>query len=156
MSARLDERAGAFLAECAPASVLVVGTAFDGALAAAALDEDVLTRLAVDEAAARLPALGRFDCALVGGIAELLPAREAAELVGRLKNLHAPRFLLLADLVRSSLDRDALLALALRPAGALDDDLALWLYDVDRYNPERNWNNPDDWAHPENFDKYRD
>jgi hypothetical protein len=155
VSARLDDRVGAFLSEYAPASVLVVGDAFDGALAAAELEEDALTRLAVDEAAGRLPALGRFDCALVAGVTEALPAREAAELIGRLKNLHAPRFLVLADLVRSSLGRDALLALALRPAGALEDDLALWLYDVDRYNPERDWNNPDDWAHPENFDKYR-
>lgn len=31
----------------------------------------------------------------------------------------------------------------------------LYLFDVDRYNPEREWNNPVDWAHPENFDRFR-
>jgi hypothetical protein len=31
----------------------------------------------------------------------------------------------------------------------------LYWYDVDRYNPEREWNNPANWAHPENFKRFR-
>jgi hypothetical protein len=30
-----------------------------------------------------------------------------------------------------------------------------WLYDIDRYNPERPWNNPEDWANPGNFERFR-
>jgi hypothetical protein len=31
----------------------------------------------------------------------------------------------------------------------------LYTFDADRANPEREWNNPTDWAHPENFDRFR-
>ena len=64
-------------------------------------------------------------------------------------------YLLLTDPVRACLGHDALLALALAPFEQLDDGRIAWRYDIDRYNPERPWNNPEDWANPQNFDKFR-
>lgn len=50
------------------------------------------------------------------------------------------------------------LALGFEPydrCGQDDRTLVLYQYDVASFNPEREWNNPKDWAHPENFRRYR-
>jgi hypothetical protein len=133
-----------------PARLLVICES----LALPEIDSDV-TRLAAAEAPSKLAALGRFDFAVVADLVETLEAREAEAVLGRLKNLHADRFVLVDDPARSCLGRDELLALALAPYEPLADGRLAWVYDIDRYNPEREWNNPEDWAHPENFRKYR-
>jgi hypothetical protein len=114
-----------------------------------------VTCVAVHAATTELATLGRFDFAVVSGLLERLAASEAESVLGRLKNLHTDKFVLLVDPARSSLEHDTLLALALAPFEHLDDGRIAWRYDIDRYNPERRWNNPEDWANPENFDKYR-
>jgi hypothetical protein len=136
-----------------PARLLIVGPA-PGSRAEIAGEAET-RRISMDELEAALGECGHFDFAVVAGVTGRLDTRAATELVGRLKNLHADRFLLLVDPGRSSLDRDTLLALALAPLEHLDDGREAWLYDIDRYNPEREWNNPQDWAHPENFEKFR-
>jgi hypothetical protein len=98
---------------------------------------------------------GRFDFALVADLAETHDASAARQVIGRLKNLHTDRFLLLVDPARSNLARDGLLELALAPLEQLADGRLAWLYDIDRYNPERPWNNPEDWANPQNFNRFR-
>jgi hypothetical protein len=134
----------------APAQVLVICDSLE----LPATDSET-ARLAAADAPAELAALGRFDFAVVADLVETLEATEAQTVLGRLKNLHADRFVLVVDPVRSSLGRGELLALALAPYEPLEDERIAWLYDIDRYNPEREWNNPEDWAHPENFLKYR-
>jgi hypothetical protein len=150
VSGSLADRISALLARHRPASLLIIGE--PPPLPAEA---PAATHIAVESAARELEGLGRFDFAILGEVAERLPADETAALLGRLKNLHTDRFLLLVNPARSSLDRDALLGLALLPLEAAADDRQAWLYDLDRYNPEREWNNPADWAHPENFDRFR-
>jgi hypothetical protein len=134
----------------APARLLVIGEPPTLPKAGAEV-----TCVAANAATAELAALGRFDFAVVSGLLERLDAGEAESVLGRLKNLHTDRFVLLADPARSSLGHDALLALALAPFEHLDDGRVAWRYDIDRYNPERKWNNPEDWANPDNFKKYR-
>ena len=134
----------------APATLLVIGDP-PTAPATAAL----LSCVAATAALVQLDTLGRFDFAVVSELVEQLDARDAEAVLGRLKNLHTDRFLLLADPARSCLDHDALLALALAPYRQLEDGRVAWRYDIDGYNPERSWNNPDDWANPQNFDKFR-
>lgn len=112
-------------------------------------------RVAARAATVELATLGRFDFAVVSGLVEQLDPAESEAVLGRLKNLHTDRFLLLVDPGRSHLGHDALLALALAPFARLDDGCVAWRYDIDRYNPEREWNNPEDWANPENFDRFR-
>lgn len=150
MTVSAEDCIARLLAEYAPVSVLVIGDA------APALEMSAeSTRLAVAEARAKLEELGRFDFAIVSGLLEAVEAADAEAVLGRLKNLHTSRFLLLADPAQACLGHDALLALALAPFEHLDDGRVAWRYDVDRYNPERRWNNPEDWANPENFDRFR-
>jgi hypothetical protein len=138
------------LVEYAPDSVLVIGHAVPMPVT----DAEV-TRLAATDAPEKLEELGRFDFAVVAGLLEELEAAAAEAVLGRLKNLHTSRFLLLADPARACLGHDALLALALAPFEHVADGRVAWRYDLDRYNPERRWNNPEDWANPQNFDRFR-
>jgi hypothetical protein len=140
----------ALLESYAPATLLVIGDP-----PAPPETGAELSCVAATAAPAELATLGRFDFALVSGLLEQLDAPEAEAVLGRLKNLHTDRFVLLADPARACLGHDALLALALAPYEQLADGRVAWLYDIDRYNPERPWNNPEDWANPENFDRFR-
>lgn len=148
MSVSAEDCIAALLVDYAPASLLVIGDAAPETAAE-------VTHLAATEAPAKLEALGRFDFAIVSGLLEEIEAADAEAVLGRLKNLHTTRFLLLADPERGCLGHDELLALALAPFEHLADGRVAWRYDVDRYNPERRWNNPEDWANPENFDRFR-
>jgi hypothetical protein len=136
--------------EHAPATLLLIG---DPPVAPESGAE--VTQVAVANALEALGSLGRFDLAIVSGLVESLDAPAAEAVLGRLKNLHTDRFILLADPSRSCLGHDALLALALAPFEHLEDGRVAWRYDIDRYNPERRWNNPGDWANPENFERFR-
>jgi hypothetical protein len=140
----------ALLERYAPASLLVIGNP-----PIAPETDAKVTRVAATAAPAELATLGRFDFALVSALLEQLGAPDASAVLGRLKNLHTDRFVLLADPARACLGHDELLALALAPCEHLADGRVAWLYDLDRYNPERPWNNPDDWANPENFERFR-
>jgi len=140
----------ALLDACAPATLLVIGDPPN-----APATEALLTCVDAAAAPAQLESLGRFDFAVVSEVLEQLGARDAEAVLGRLKNLHTDRFALLVDPARSCLDHDALLALALAPYRQLEDGRVAWRYDIDRYNPERSWNNPEDWANPQHFDKFR-
>jgi hypothetical protein len=133
-----------------PARLLLIGPSF-----AEFAGEAETRRLPAEHAERALGACGHFDFAVVADVIERLDAAAATTLLGGLKNLHADRFVLVVDPRRSSLDSDALLALTLAPLERLDGGREAWLYDIDRYNPEREWNTPEDWAHPENFRKYR-
>jgi hypothetical protein len=150
MSTTARDCLASLLADHAPASLLLIG---DPPVAPGP-DAEV-TRVGGAEAADALTTLGRFDLAIVDGLVEHVEAPAAEAVLGRLKNLHTDRFVLLADPARSCLGHDDLLALALAPFEHLDDGRVAWLYDIDRYNPERRWNNPEDWANPENFDRFR-
>lgn len=152
----LDELLGQY----APERVLVIGDPPQvlpplAPQSLAPLIEVEFSLVAADEAAAELVTLGRFDFAVLSELLELLNAADAQYVLGRLKNLHTDRFLLLVDPARSCLSHDELLALALAPFEHIDDGRVAWRYDIDLYNPERRWNNPEDWANPENFEKFR-
>lgn len=150
MTATARDCLASVLAELGPASLLIIG---DPPLAPQPML--AVTRVGVADAAHVLATLGRFDLAILDGLVEQLDAPAAEAVLGRLKNLHTDRFVLLADPARSCLGRDDLLALALAPFEHLDDRRVAWRYDIDCYNPERRWNNPENWANPENFDRFR-
>lgn len=150
MTVSTEDCVARLLAEYAPASLLVIGDAAHTPETSAEV-----THLAAAEAPDMLEALGRFEFAIVSGLLEEVEAADAEAVLGRMKNLHTSRFLLLADPARACLGHDALLALALAPFEHLADGRVAWRYDLDRYNPERRWNNPEDWANPQNFDRFR-
>jgi hypothetical protein len=150
MSMTAQDCVARLLDACTPATLLVIGDPPAPPETAAEI-----TCVAVADAANELNTLGRFDFAIVAGLVEQLDAPDAEAVLGRLKNLHTSRFVLLSDPVRACLGHDALLALALAPYEPLADGRMAWVYDIDRYNPERAWNNPEEWAHPENFARFR-
>lgn len=150
MSATPEECLARLLEDCRPGRLLVIGPAPVSPAVSAEVQ-----RVAAEEAQVAMAEYGRFDFAIVAELAERLDAAAAGAVLGRLKNLHTDRYVLLVDPAHASLDRDALLALALLPLEQLTDGRIAWLYDIDRYNPERRWNNPDNWAHPQNFDRFR-
>lgn len=150
MAVSAQDCVASLLTDYAPASLLVVG---DPPMAPETDAE--LTCVPVHEVAAELAVLARFDFAVITELLEALDGPTAEFVLGRLKNLHTDKYLLLADPTRACLGHDALLALALAPFEQLDDGRIAWRYDIDRYNPERRWNNPEDWANPQNFDRFR-
>lgn len=150
MSISAQDCVAALLESHAPASLLIIGDP----PTPPATDAE-LRCVPVAAALAELAALGRFEFAIVSELVEQLGAPDAEAVLGRLKNLHTDRFMLLTDPARSCLGHGALLALALAPLEQLDDGRIAWCYDIDRYNPERPWNSPEDWAHPENFERFR-
>jgi len=150
MAVPTESSVASLLETLGPASLLVIGDPPTPPATHAAV-----TCVSATTAPAALATLGRFDFALVSELLEQLDGPAAEAVLGRLKNLHTDRFVLLADPAHACLGHEALLALALAPYEQLADGRVAWLYDIDRYNPERRWNNPEDWANPENFERFR-
>jgi hypothetical protein len=47
------------------------------------------------------------------------------------------------------------LALYRRVSDVNGAETAIYTYDIDSYNRQRDWNTPEDWAHPGNFNRWR-
>ena len=110
-----------------------------------------------------LAAVGRFDYGVLSGALETLDPAAGAALIARLRDLHCHRFALAcrhqdARHREGSWTEPRLLALALQLHRRIDQDgvwYSVYTYDIDSYNPEREWNNPENWANPGNFRRYR-
>lgn len=151
------------LEEAAPASLLCVAS---GTLPAAeawlrhAPDCEIR---ALAPAAARedLPGLGRYDYALLAGVLERLEPADAEAVVARVRDVHCHRFAVSCTHHGHGEDpwtpgRLASLSLSLhRRVKENGVEIGVYTYDIDTANPRREWNNPEDWAHPENFHRYR-
>lgn len=117
------------------------------------------TGLAPAAARDALQDLARFDYALVTGALEYLSVPDGEALIARLRDVHCHRFAVV--LRRPPGDRDPAwsdgrlrglaLTLHLRVAEADGGETAIYTYDIDTYNFRREWNTPDNWAHPQNF-----
>lgn len=105
--------------------------------------------LPADAGVADLEGLGVYDLGLV---LEVAAADES--LLGRLRDLHTRRLLVAGEAARR-FDPRRMLALGFEHHASPESDGGAYLYDRDRFNREREWNSPDNWANPENFDKYR-
>ncbi|HEX6999437.1 MAG TPA: DUF6231 family protein [Gammaproteobacteria bacterium] len=103
---------------------------------------------ALDAAATDAP----YDLGLLGDVVGVLPDAAAGRLIGALRDRFCRRVLLLAPAGRWRLASYLAFGFERREAG---EGWELYWYDVDRYNPEREWNNPTHWANPENFKRYR-
>ncbi len=128
------------------ASLLIVGNDAPGNNAPAGRN---CTRLPADAAVADLEGLGIYDLGLV---LDLAAADES--LLGRLRDLHTRRLVVAGEAVRHFEPR-RMLALGFEHHPSPDAQDGAYLYDRDSFNREREWNSPENWANPENFDKYR-
>lgn len=104
-----------------------------------------------------LDGLGRFDVAVLIDQLEHTSRHEGLMLIGRLRNQHSN-----SVCVEISHDEDwtqadftaagLVLSATYERAGR---EVMLLTYDIATYNPEREWNNPEQWAHPDRFRKHR-
>ena len=113
-----------------------------------------------------LGAVGHYDLAVVAGAVETSEWSRSLQLLGIIHNLCSNRLCLLLDKAAETPERRRdLRALGLRCRGELAPSFAArpasagsWVaydYALEDYNPRRRWNNPEHWANPENFDKFR-
>ncbi len=104
--------------------------------------------------------LGRFDYGLVHQTLERLDLDAGSALLARLRDLHCRRFSVTFAAAEDgpAWTRERFLSLALSLHRRVDQDgisTVVYSYDIDTYNPKREWNDSSNWANPENFDRYR-
>ena len=108
-----------------------------------------------------LRGLGRFDLVVVAEQLEYMNHHAGEELLGRLRNLHTDRMLVLYQptLAPENLrwHTNDFLGMGLRRDShfvADNREMTLYSYELSTYNFPRQWNNPRFWANPENWGKY--
>lgn len=147
------------LAEARPGSVLLVASEPWKTEVAEALGKVNRTVLSPPLGPESLSGLGRFDAGLVTGVLSQLDPKAGVEFIGLLRNLHCTRVALTLEegALLAGWTREALLALEFLPlaAAAKTGGTEVFLYDIDLYNRGRDWNTPESWANPQNFDKFR-
>ncbi len=110
---------------------------------------------------AALAPLARFDVALIAGVLEHLDKARGGALLARIRDVHAPRFIVAVpagDRAESTTrwERNELYAYALEfVAEYTDEALHLYKFELATYKTTPDWFNPRYWAHPELWDKYR-
>ena len=109
----------------------------------------------------RLQGLPRVDMAIVADQLEYMTREAGARLIGLLRNLYTERVVVLYQEKlapeRLRWSRNAFLAMGLRREAVFrqqEREMALYSYELARYNFTRAWNNSRFWANPENCGKY--
>lgn len=104
-----------------------------------------------------LDGLGRFDVVVLIDQLEHTSRREGLMLIGRLRNQHSNS--LCVEIARhADWNQSDFMAAGLVPSATYEragKEVMLLTYDIATYNPEREWNNPEQWAHPDRFHKFR-
>lgn len=161
-TAGLEDWLRDYLAVSSPRSVLLLGqTAMPQPLqelSRAASSPHIEQRDDV-RSIADLAGAGRFDMAILLGQLELMTPRNAQQLLARLRDLHAVRVcVILGGAAQPQWRDNDWRALGFVPAGQVmsgEQRVRLFTYDLATYNPGRSWNTAENWAHPDNFDRYR-
>lgn len=96
----------------------------------------------------------RFSLGVVVDLLDRLDETAADALLAALRDRLCRR-VLVAVPPGSRFDRQRMLAMGYTLRARGPGGWRVYDHDIASYNPERSWNNPDDWAHPENFDRYR-
>lgn len=151
----------AALAASRPQTVLALGARARAVVGALPGQYD-LTALERGPWLSQVDRLGAFDLAFVAGVVEHLPKPEAITLLGRLRDLHTHRLLLLLPLgaqtgQASVWEQNDLIALGMEQVGTCieaDAPLHLYKFDLHTYKRTPDWFNSKYWAHPELWDKY--
>lgn len=157
------------LNECQPASILLIGGGAGDAVANYREQTQQLGRechvehLKPDTAIERLGR--RYELGIVADAIEHMDKRDAVLLLSRLRDLYTARFCAAVRVggdwpgTTSTWCRNELLGIGLMLVNTYTDDdgrrLHLYKYDIATYKPTPGWLNPDDWANPELWNKYR-
>lgn len=157
------------LSQCRPGSMLLFGSGADDAVNNYLEQMQLLGRTCrvdrvADASAELLPGI-RYDMGIVTNTVEHLDKNTAIQLLSRLRDLHTRRFCAAVPVgegwssLQSTWSRNEFLALGMMLVNSYSDDIDrrihLYKYDIATYKPTPNWLNPDDWANPELWNKYR-
>ena len=112
-----------------------------------------------EDPARALHGLGRFDFAVAAGVLERIGIGAGRVLIGRVRDLHAPRMLIAYDhAVEGGWTLADFIALGLTRIGAgaaTSGDTTLYGFDIASYKATPDWLNARHWANPERWDKAR-
>lgn len=100
-----------------------------------------------------LDQLERHSLALVFVEPEHLEKNAAVNLLAQLRDRYAERVLVCDE--QGVFTSAELLALGYIRQRRPRENVRLYLHDPEEFFERREWNNPRDWANPENFDKFR-
>lgn len=141
---------------CEPCTALLVGE--EAAAAARGLEwiqaSTVFTELPGNDALSRA---GRHAVAVVAGVLEGVDRRRGMQLLQALRDLHAGRVLAVvaAEAPWERTDFFGLGFTELGPCVHRGVPRRVYGYDIDTYKHTPDWLNPDNWANPELFDRFR-
>lgn len=157
------------LNECQPASILVVGSGVEEAVDNYREQKRLMGRecrvkhIGRDGPAGTLSS--RYDMGIVAATIEHMDKKEAVLLLSRLRDLYTARFCTVVRIgddwpdQQSTWTRNELLGIGMMLVNSyVDEDnrqTHLYKYDIATYKPTPGWLNPDDWANPELWNKYR-
>lgn len=118
--------------------------------------------IADDNCMAQLEGRERYDLGLIYGVLERVDKSTGEVLIGRMRDLYARQFYVLAPLTPAGV-KDAwrptdFLAFGMRRLGEYKGDAGtrhLYAFDIDSYKTTPEWLNARHWAHPELWDKHR-
>lgn len=157
-----DTEIAALLAAQRPETLLLIApgdtAAAPGVAAYRAAGRQVaVTALRTGDAPAALQGLGRFDAALVAGGLETLDRAAGKGLLAALRDVHAGRVYAVISQAGGWTDEDMrALGFALVARGdAGGTPQCLYQFDIVAYKQTPDWLNPDHWANPQLWDKYR-
>ena len=127
-----------------------------------------MTELAPSDLPEGLTELGRYDYALVTDTLEGLSMETGTALIARLRDVHCHRFAVTYERPAQAPPSDGddagwsdgrfrglTLSLLRRVTDSDGGETAVYTYDIDTYNRQRDWNTPEHWAHPGNFHRWR-
>ncbi len=100
----------------------------------------------------------RYDLAIVSNCIELDNKTQTEQLIGRLRDLCAPKIILLGNLKLSSWKENDLLGFGLSKLSTNEDnkssDFILYQYNIESYKRTPDWFNPKHWANPQLWNKF--
>ena len=119
-------------------------------------DAAILTRVEMTEIGENWSPSGLHQLAVITETLEHLTEVEGEIFLGQLRNFAATRIAVIVADDSAIWNFNRLISLGFqryrhrKVAGH-----TLYTYDLETYNPKREWNSPEHWANPENWGKYR-
>lgn len=157
------------LNECQPGSVLVIGNGADEAVDRYREQKQLIGRDCRVERVAHGASIdsldARYDMGVLTETIEYMDKGDAVRLLSRLRDLYTARFCAAVRIgedwpdLTSTWSRNELLGIGMMLVSTYTADgerpIHLYKYDIATYKPTPGWLNPDDWANPELWNKYR-
>lgn len=100
-----------------------------------------------------LPPTLKAQLGIVRAPLDIMPRKDAEQLLSRLRDVHCEKVLLIA--AGNEWTADELRSLGFLEMECPAEIRPCHVFDPDQFNEPREWNNARNWANPDNFRKYR-